>query len=372
MLALGCSTMQIGLLSSIGMGLAVILSLVSGSITDRLGRRRTTLLVDLLAWSCGTFLWAFSRNFSWFLVATIVNSFVRIAQTSWTCLMVEDTPPKQRVHIFAWVYVVGVMAGLIAPASGLVVEKFGLVFAMRGLYLFAFVLMTGMFILRNARVRETSVGLVKMRESRHASVRATLGDYVRVTLKVSRTPLTIIAFLISTLVSIQAVLRTTFLALLLTQGLAFSAASIAVFPAVGAAASIAVYLLVMPSFARAKPAVPLVIGLLCVIAGTLLLVLCPPRSYLVVILSTILTAGGSAIIVPHSDTLVANAIPEADRSKALSVYYVFLSALSSPFGYIGGVLYARNEILPFLLATVVLGVTLLLCLGVRQVRMNRN
>jgi len=368
MLSLGCSTTEIGLLSTIGLALAVILSLAGGSITDRLGRKRTTLIFDMLSWGVGTLLWAFSRNFTWFLVATMVNSFVRIVQTSWTCLMVEDTPPKQRVHIFAWVYVVGIMAGLIAPVAGLLVKRFGLVPAMRGLYLFAFVLMTGMFILRNAMVTETSVGLVKMRESRHASVRATVADYARVAVKVSRSPLIIVAFLISTLVSIQSVLRNTFLALLLTQGLAFSAASIAVFPAIGALATLAVYLLAMPSFARGKPALPLVIGLVAVIGGTLLLIVCPPRSYLVVILSTILTGGGSAIVVPHSDTLVANAIPEADRSKALSVFYLLLYALSSPFGYIGGLLYARNGILPFLLATLVLGLTLLLCLFVRQSR----
>ena len=368
MLALGCSATQIGLLSSIGLVLAVGLSLAGGPITDRLGRRRTTLLFDLLAWSMGTLLWAFSRSFGWFLAATIVSSFVRIVQTSWTCLMVEDTPQEQRVHIYAWIYVVGVVAVLIAPAAGLFVERFGLVPATRGLYLFAFVLMTGMFFLRNAMVQETRIGLQKMRESRHTTLTATLADFLRVTARVARSRLTVIAFLVSTLVIIQSVLRSTFLALLLTQNLAFSNASIALFPAVGAVATLAVYVFVLPSFSRTGPATPLVAGLVASIVGTLLLVLCPPHSYLIVILSTILTAGGAAIVVPHSDTLVANAIPENDRSKALSVFYVLLYALSSPFGYIGGVLFARAGRLPFILATLVLGIALLLCLFIPRPR----
>jgi predicted MFS family arabinose efflux permease len=178
----------------------------------------------------------------------------------------------------------------------------------------------------------------------------------------------VIAFLVSSLVIIQSVLRSTFLALLLTQDLAFSNASIALFPAVGAVATLAVYIFVLPSFSRARPATPLVAGLAASIAGALLLVFCPPHSYLVVIISTVLTAGGAAIVVPHSDTLVANAIPENDRSKALSVFYVLLYALSSPFGYIGGILFARSGRLPFILATAVLGVALLLCLFIPRPR----
>jgi Na+/melibiose symporter-like transporter len=208
----------------------------------------------------------------------------------------------------------------------------------------------------------------KMRESRRTTVGATLADYVRVTARVARSPLTVIAFFVSTLVIIQSVLRSTFLPLLLTQNLAFSNASIALFPAVGAVATLAVYFFVLPSFARAEPTTPLVVGLVSSIAGNLLLVLCPPHSYPIVMLSTILTAGGAAIIIPLSDTLVANAIPENDRSKALSMFYVLLYALSAPFGYIGGVLFARSGRLPFIVATLVLSTALLLCLFIPRPR----
>jgi MFS family permease len=292
----------------------------------------------------------------WFLAAVVVNSVVRIVQTSWTCLMIEDTPVAQRVHIYSWVYVVGIVAGLVAPVAGLFVERFGLVPAMRGLYLFAFVLMTGMFIVRNGMTRETQVGIIKMRESRAAPFSAALADYGRVAARLLRSPLTLVAFLISTLVTIQGVLRNTFFAILLTRGLAFPDASIAVFPAIGAVVTLVVYLLVLPSLSRRGTSLPLVLGLGLSAAGGLLLVLCPPRSLLVVSVSTVLNAAGAAIIVPHSDTLVANTVAEADRAKALSIFYVLLFALSSPFGYIGGVLFGVSDRLPFALgASILLG-----------------
>jgi MFS transporter, DHA1 family, tetracycline resistance protein len=371
MLALGCTATQIGLISSVGLVLAMALSLASGSITDRLGRKRTTLLFDFLSWSGAVLLWALSKSFFWFVAAAVVNSLSRVVQTSWTCLMIEDTPEEQRVHLYSWIYVVGVVAGLIAPLAGLFVEGFGLVPAMRGLYLFAFVSMTGMFIVRNTMVEETRIGLVKMKETRHTSAKAVLADYGRVAARLSRSPLTLVAFLISTLVNIQAVLKNTFLAILLTRGLSFSDASIAIFPAVGAAVTLVMYLLVLPTVSRWRTPRSMLVGLATSAAGMALLVICPPRSYVVVIASTLLTAAGSALMYPFSDTLVANTVQENDRAKALSLFYVALFALSAPFGYLGGLAFASYDRLPFILAAFILAGALGLALFIPRIRISR-
>jgi DHA1 family tetracycline resistance protein-like MFS transporter len=347
MLALGCSATQVGLVSSVGLAVSVVFSLAGGPITDRLGRKRTTLVFDLLAWGGATLVWAFARGFPWFLVAVIANSLVRIVQTSWFCLSVEDTPVEQRVHVFAWLYVVGVVAGLIAPVAGLFVGLFGVVPAMRGLYLFAFVSMVGMFIVRNGMVRETRTGEAKMRENRGVGLRHAFQGYGRVIGRLARTPLTLAAFGISTLLSIQVVLKTTFLAILLTRGLAFPEGTIAIFPAIGAVASLLVYLLVLPSLSRRGMAKPMLMGLALSAAGVLALVICPPKSWVLVIASTLLSAAGSGIVLPFSDTLVANTVEEHDRATALSLFYVVVLGLSAPFGYIGGLLYGINDRLPF-------------------------
>ena len=111
-------------------------------------------------------LWAFARGFPWFLAAAMVNSLVRIVMTSWTCLAIEDAAVDQRVHFFTWISVAGVVAGFVAPLSGVLVGRFGLVAAMRGLYLFGFAVMTAMFFFRNGMLVETRMGVERMRESR--------------------------------------------------------------------------------------------------------------------------------------------------------------------------------------------------------------
>jgi MFS transporter, DHA1 family, tetracycline resistance protein len=372
MLNLGCSPQQIGLISSVGLVLAMLLSLVSGSITDRMGRRRTLLVFDMLSWGVGMLLWAFARSFIWFLAAAAVNSLVHIAQNSWTCLLAEDTPPAQRMHVFAWIYLVSLVSGLAAPVAGLFVERFGLVPAMRGLYMAGLIIMVGMFFVRNAMLVETRIGLAKMRESRSAGAREALEDYLRVLGRLVRSPLAVAAFLISILVNIQAILKNTFQSLLLTQSLGFSDASIALFPAVGAAVTIATYLLVLPSLSSRGEALPLAIGTSVSALGALILVVCPARSYALVIASTVLTAAGAAVVFPYSDTLVSNTVEENDRSKAMAIFYVLLFAVSSPFGYIGGLLFSASSRLPFLLAFIVLLGGLALCLALPRLRKSRR
>lgn len=78
MLAIGLSDKQIGLIASIGAGFQVILALLSGVVTDKLGRRRTTLIFDILAWSVPALISAIAQNFWYFLVAVIINSIWRI------------------------------------------------------------------------------------------------------------------------------------------------------------------------------------------------------------------------------------------------------------------------------------------------------
>lgn len=91
MLALGVTESQIGLILSISWSFQLVLALLSGVITDRLGRRRATLFFDLASWATPALISAVAQNFWFFLGAGIINSLMRVSQNSWMCLMVEDS-----------------------------------------------------------------------------------------------------------------------------------------------------------------------------------------------------------------------------------------------------------------------------------------
>ncbi len=93
MLKLGLTDEQIGLTVSVGLAMQIVWALLGGAITDKLGRRKTTLIFDLFAWSVPTLLWAIAQDFRYFLVAAISTGCFRVAMTSWSCLLVEDAEP---------------------------------------------------------------------------------------------------------------------------------------------------------------------------------------------------------------------------------------------------------------------------------------
>jgi len=374
MLALGCTETQVGLIASFALVSAIVFSLVGGWIVDRLGRKRATLFFDILSWSIPALLLATAHGFTAFLLAMLINSLVRVVNISWDCLMVEDTPPGERVHFYTWIAVAGILAGFISPVSGLVVDRFGMVPAMRGLYLFAAVSMTIMFFWRNSMAHETNVGIVKMRETRHGDARSTASEYARIVGQLLRNPLTLTALVLNLLLTIQMTLKNTFLSILLIRRLGFSAGSISIFPAINSAVVLLVYALAMPAVGRMKVHRPLAFGLVCSGTSFFLLAVSPVQSMVFVIGSTILGALGGALTGPLSAALVANSVADADRAKVMSLFNALVIAACSPFGYLGGILSAVSERLPFVLgtATFVPTVALAILLPVIQRRFPRR
>ena len=353
MLALGCTDTQVGIVTSVGLAFQMIFSLVGGYVTDKLGRRRTTLIFDLTGWTIPILIWAVAQNFNYFLAAAILNASFRIVYVSWTCLLVEDTKPDQRVHVYTWIYVAGILAGFFSPIAGALVRRFTLVPAVRGLYGFAFLSMTAMFFLRNALTRETDTGLRKREEVKHFRLRETIHEHRAIVLNLIKSPLTLISFSLVIIKNIHITIKRTFLAILLTEGLGFPKEAVALFPAIHSVVMLLVFLFVMPTMGRLGAKRSLLVGYLTLIAGYLVLVFSPLRSYTVVIISTVLTAFGTAVAFPFSDALMHNTIGDTDRAKIISILHVFLFAVSTPFGYISGLLSSVAKQLPFVLLTLV-------------------
>lgn len=101
MKSLGVTEVQMGMLNSLLAVCAVVTSLIAGPITDRMGRKKSTLYFDYVAWTVPMAVWAISQNFWYFFIAVLFNSFSKVPYTSWTCLTIEDTPEDKRVLFFS-------------------------------------------------------------------------------------------------------------------------------------------------------------------------------------------------------------------------------------------------------------------------------
>jgi Na+/melibiose symporter-like transporter len=260
--------------------------------------------------------------------------------------MIEDSPPSQRVHIYTWIEVANILAGFFAPIAGFFVLRFGLVPAVRGLYLFAFLSMTAMFLIRNAWTRETAIGLVRMEETRHHSPLDGFREYPEVLWGLAADPLVLTAFALAVLNNVHVVLRNTFLGIILNRGLELPQEMLAVFPAAGSAAALLVHVFIMPGLGRRNPKRPLFAGLLLLIAGYGLLLFAPRGSFAAAMVSTIVAGVGAAVVTPFVNGNLANRVPDDRRAKTMALVYAGVYGGTAPFGWLAGMLSALNPRLP--------------------------
>jgi len=349
MLALGLSDKQIGLIVSISWGFQIVMALLSGVVTDKLGRRRTTLIFDILSWSVPALVSALAQNFWYFLAAGIINSVWRVTHNSWTCLLVEDAVQSQLVDIYTWIYIANIMVGFIAPLTGVLIGVFSLVPTMRSLYIFAAIMFTLKAIVTYRMTEETGQGKVRMHETRQQSAFDVLGEYKGVLRTVLHTPQTLYTAGILLVLGISSIISGSFWAIIVTEKLHIPAQNLALFPFIKSAIMLLFFFVVMPRIGKMHFKVPLVLGFLGFVLSQLLLVTAPDGNYFFLIVSVLLEACCFAAVNPLVDKMVVLSIDAKERARIQSILFVGTILISSPFGWIAGNLSALNKSLPFLL-----------------------
>jgi DHA1 family tetracycline resistance protein-like MFS transporter len=349
MRALGLQDNQIGLIISVGMFFQILSSLLSGIVTDKLGRKRTTLIFDTLSWSIPCLIWAVAQNFTYFIVAAIINSLWRVTMNSWTCLLVEDTDPGLLVKIYTMIYISGLLVAFFAPLAGLFIKFFTLVPTMRGLYLFAFILMTTKFIVMNALVSETRQGQVRMRETSGQNFFAMFGEYRSVIGLILRTPATLYTVGIMLVMSTCTLINNTFWAILVTERIQLPAQDLALYAFARSITMLLLFLFVVPRLGEMHFKIPLMAGFACFVVGQLTLIATPVGNYAWLLISTLLEACSLATVNPLIDRMIVITVNPQERARIMAILYVVMIAITTPFGWIAGSLSEVNRILPFLL-----------------------
>jgi hypothetical protein len=369
MLALGLTDAQIGLLTSIGLAMQVFWALMSGAITDKWGRRLTTLVTDLITWSIPCLIWAVSQNFAYFLVAAIFNAGWRVSSNSWLCLLVEDTDPHQLVDIYSWIYIAGLAAAFLTPFGGVLISRFSLIPTVRGLYILSFVMMTVKFLLTNVMCTETTVGLQRMKETKNQHLFAILGGSADVLKEILHTPMILLATGLMLVASISNMVRGTFWSILVVEKLGVPADRLALYFTARSVMLLLVFFLVMPRLRRVHVSEPILIGFMGLFVSQAILVATPNGGYLALLISTLLEALSFPAAGALMDKLIAMVVPAKERARTMAILYTIVLVGTSPFGWIAGQISTIDRTLPFILSLVLYGLGgLLAYLMTRQVK----
>jgi MFS family permease len=352
MLALGVTDKQIGLIVSISWGFQIVMALLSGVVTDKLGRRRTTLIFDILSWSVPALISALAQNFWFFLVAGIVNSVWRVVLNSWTCLLVEDADQSQLVDIYTWIYIANILVGFVAPLTGILIATFSLVPTMRGLYMFAAIMFVVKAVVTYRNTQETGQGKVRLHETRHQSIIGVLGEYKGVLRALLQTPQTLYTAGIMLVLSISSMISGSFWSIIVTEKMHIPAENLAIFTFVKSAVMLVFFFMVIPRINKKHFKLPLVLGFIGFVASQVLLVTAPDQGYFLLVISVFLEACCFAVVGPLVDQMVVLTIDPKERARIQSILYVVIILLTSPFGWIAGTLSEFNKGLPFILNTI--------------------
>ncbi len=347
MYTLGITDVQIGLILSISMFIQVFFSFFGGIITDKLGRKFTTMMGDFFGWSVACLVWAISDNFWLFLIAVLFNSFEQINQTAWFCLLIEDADPKDLVGIYTWANIGGLVAIFFAPISGLLINSFSVVPVVRVLYLVFALNMLIKVVITYRHCTETRQGKVRVAETKGISVLQMLYEYKELIPKVLLNKDIMKVIAVCVILHITNLVSANFFSLYVTQRLGVADRYLAFFPILNAAVMLIFMVGVQHRLDSVKFRIPIWIGLVLYASCAILLILTPIGSIPLLIVYVFIGAVASALVMPRKDALLQLNINPEERARINALIMSFTIAFASPFGYLAGWLSSIDRRLPF-------------------------
>ena len=302
MRAMGVDNVQIGIALSAAMLAQVICAFFGGIIADKLGRRLTTALGDLVGWVIPCAIWAAAQNYWFFLAAMVLNSFEQVNQTAWVCLLVEDAEEKDILHIWNWIMIAGLIAVFFSPLSGALIRGFSLVPVMRALYGLYSLSMLIKCLISLRYTTETRQGRIRRAQTKGESILRMAFGYWRLLPKVIRDEGTLRVLAVMVVLNITVMVNQNFYSLYASAGLG----------------------------------IPEIFS--------------PPGRPVVLVFYTLVEAVAFGIVLPRKELMSAVFVNKQERARIIALLTTMTIAIAMPFGAITGLLSKLDGRLPFVLS----------------------
>ena len=351
MRSLGLNEVDIGIVSTVNLAFAFLCHLVASPVTNKIGRKKATVIFDTLSWSVPMLIWAVSQNIWFFLAAGIVNATSKVTVVSWNCLISEDESREGVPKIFTIITLINSGIGVFAPITGFFIAKFGLVNSMRPLYAIGGISMAAMFIARNFFVVETGAGKKMIADHGGESIGTSVANYLKMVFGLYKNKgfvLLAVIFIATNFVTTLNVFQVIFL----TERLEYAQKTISLIPFIVALANVAIFIFAVPRLSGKKPESVLSAFALCNLFASLLFLAIPEKNLAVML--AVMAANGMSnfILLSYRESVFMNAQGEHEKADMYSAVQTLTILFVIPAGYIGGILYRAKPVLPFVLVSV--------------------
>ena len=339
MQGVGLTAPQMGLIASLAAVTGFVTQAMAAPVVNRIGRKRSLLVFSFLCWSVPLLLWMLANGFTLFLLAALFFSVSKITAIAWYCVVTEGVPEHQKAKVFGIMFIFGTIGGLGTILAGPVIDRFGLVPAMRVLYGFAFVSMTAMFLYRHGVLTESEAGIEQQRRHGTLSLVASVLhhiDTVRQNLANREfRSLTVVYVLFAFAVGMDFVTI-----LFMNNELHLTVTQLSLIPPLTAVISIVLYRSMLKHVHAANEHTMLRLSLTGIAAAKFLLLVMPAGSLWWMLAVAGLGAVGGYLFSVAIHAALNNRMGAAHMADAYSAVQLLCALFSIPAGYLAGALYA--------------------------------
>ncbi len=352
MRALGVDDLQIGFALSAAMLTQVLCAFFGGIITDKLGRKATTMLGDFIGWVLPCAIWAGAQNYWFFLAAMVLNSFEQVNQTAWVCLLVEDAEEKHILNMWNWIMIAGLIAVFFSPISGALIRSYSLVPVMRVLYAVFSLFMLVKCYITLRYTTETEQGRVRRKESRGENPMRMALSYRRLLPLIFRDEGTLRVLAVMVVLSITGIVSQNFYSLYATAGLGIPENYLAYFPIIRAVVMLLFFFVIQHRLEKYRTKKPMKLGLVLFMLCQAIMIFSPKGLPVMLVFYTLLEAVAFGIVFPRKELMSAVFVNKQERARIIALLTTITIAISVPFGGITGALSKLDGRLPFALSFV--------------------
>ncbi|HHW12502.1 MAG TPA: MFS transporter [Firmicutes bacterium] len=362
MKARGVTDQQIGYLIAIGFVSGAFFSVFSGAITDFLGRKRTTLIFDLIAWPFSLMIYFFATQFWHFVLASVFNNVARIVNVSSTLMMVEDANDEERKAAFTISNIIGILSGTFVPLAGVLVDRLGIIPAERILLLLATISMTVMFFGRNYYYVETRIGqeILRAAQEKKQFIGFRLNLFGNTFSYLKQRPAVLVGMMLVILFNVYlpiGTINSMYFVPYLTEKLDLNEALVSLLGVVNAVTMLLVLVILLPRLHHML--FPLLLGLVFQLVSQAFLLWSPPGRFWPVVVAIICYSLGFGLFRPLVDTLFADITEGKERAGLYGLNNTLTSVLSALAGFYSGQLYEAAPVNIYIFSFVIL----LLCVA---------
>jgi MFS family permease len=353
---LGMGEVFIGYAVMLPIVLQMLLPTLGGYFADRFGRKRVYLLFDI-GWIASMAVWSMATDPWHAILALFLQGLTTTTFGIWETLLIEDTESQYRAGIYSLVQSNYIFRGLLTPVAGTLVFLYGVDQGCRYMFLMALITFTVAFIIRSAYLRESEIGKTLLTLERDRPERPK--GYIETSRMIFKHRRLLVLLVLSVLGSMTLPLISTYQPLYLSdsRALALDESAISLIPMASSIPSLIALSFFIPKLKQNHIRKALLVGYVCGIFSSAILITAPRGALVIAILSSVLDSARSIAIFSILKAFLVNTIDEVNplaKAKIMSLVTMYSAFASWPAPVIGGYLYTVSPAWPFILIILLL------------------